>query len=108
MYNSAKRDAKSELHDMTRTSSRGRRTLLEQILQGVVEVLGCRGVHGNGDGLQAQVQCLPYRGLNLPAQDLQPPVDALEHAALPLIACSLHILPEVPHLSTHSRWFGFF
>ncbi len=63
-----------------------------------MEVLGCRGVHGDGDGLQAQVQHLPHCALNLPAQALQAPVDALEHAALPLIGSCLHILPEVTHL----------
>lgn len=66
-----------------------------------MEVLGCRGVHGDGHRLQAEVQCLPNRGLDLPAQALQPPVDALEHGTLPFIGCSLHILPEVPHL--HSQ-----
>ena len=63
-----------------------------------MEVLGCGGVHGNGHRLQAQAQCLPNRGLDLPAQALQAPVDALEHGTLPLIRCSLHILPEVSHL----------
>ena len=63
-----------------------------------MEVLGCRGVHGNGDRLQAHTQGLPHCCLDLPAQALQPPVDAQEHGTLPLIGCRLHILPEVPHL----------
>ena len=73
-------------------------TLSKEVLQGVMKVLSCRGVHGNGDRFKAQLQRLPNNGLDLPAQLLQLPVDALEHGALPLIRGRLHILPEVPHL----------
>ena len=63
-----------------------------------MEVLGCRGVHADGDRLQPDLQHPPHCGLNLAAQALQVLVDAEEHAALPLVGRCLHILPEVLYL----------
>ena len=79
----------------------GARTCREELLQGVVEVLGGGGVHPDVHWLQPQVQGPPDDVLDVARQAAEVLVDGRNHLLLLLVGGDLQLVPELLDLQAH-------